>query len=97
MSLHGCMYNLFVGNPFIRGRPLCVGILCVPGGTPYPTLVLLTGATSQSTTVSSTSPVSWSLAGATSQSTTASTMSSSTLGTTTSGHPSMQSHTTTDA
>ena len=38
--LHGCMYNRFVGNPFIRGRPLCVGILCVAGGTPYPTLVL---------------------------------------------------------
>ena len=40
MSLHGCMYNLFGGNPFIRGCPLCVGILCVARGTSHPTPLL---------------------------------------------------------
>ena len=36
LLLHGCMYNWFVGNPFIWGSPLCVGILCVAGGYPTP-------------------------------------------------------------
>ena len=40
LELHGCYcmgacITCFGGNPFIRGRPLCVDILCVAGAGGY--------------------------------------------------------------